>query len=88
MTEQITFQESAATQRTSLRDHLGPLGFAITFVAVVLASFILGAGISLAVKLVRRPPIVTPTHGALSQAVVASVSSAFIRQRRESTWRS
>ena len=71
MTEQITFQESAATQRTSLRDHLGPLDFAIALVTVVVACLALGAGISMLVQTVRQTPIVAPTHGALSQAVVA-----------------
>ena len=40
------------------------------------SELILGAGISLAVKMVRRPPIVTPTHGAISQAVVALMERA------------
>jgi len=59
----------------SLRARLGPLGFTIALVAVVVASFILGAGISLAVKMARRPPIATPMHGALSQAVVTRETS-------------
>ena len=71
MTEQITFQESAATQRTSLREHLGPLGFTITFVTVVLACLALGAAVSMLIPTVRRAPIVAPTHGAIGHAVVA-----------------
>jgi hypothetical protein len=73
MSEQITFQDSPVgdARPRSLRARLGPLGFTIALVTVVVASFILGAGISLAVKMVRRPTIVAPTHGAISQAVVA-----------------
>jgi hypothetical protein len=73
MSEQITFQDSPVgdARPRSLRARLGPLGFTLALVAVVVASFILGAGISLAVKMVRRPPIVAPTHGVISQAVVA-----------------
>jgi len=77
--EKVTFQESAATdetQRTSLRARLGPLGFTIALVMVVIACFALGAAVSMLVTTLRRPPIVTPTHGAISRAVVASVSSA------------
>ena len=78
MTEKITFQESTASddkqpaRQRSLRDRLGPLVFALTVVAVVLASLALGAAVSMLVTTLRRPPIVTPAHGALSQAVVAS----------------
>jgi hypothetical protein len=78
MTDKVTFQESAASdnkqpvQSRSLRDHLGPLGFTITLAAVVLAFLALGVGVSLLVKALRRPPIVT--HGALGQVVLASTA--------------
>jgi hypothetical protein len=80
MTEEITFQESAATddkRPRSLRARLGPLGFTITFVTVVLAFLALGAAVSMLVQTIRQTPIVAPTHGAVSQAVVTSVGGAY-----------
>ena len=73
MTEKITFRESAVSdqRRRSLREHLGPTGFTITLATIVLAFLALGAGVSLVVNMLRRPPIVTTTHGAASQAVLA-----------------
>ena len=51
------------TGKARLRDRLGPLGYAITLVTVVLAAFVAGAGVSVLVEMVRRPPIVALKHG-------------------------
>ncbi len=79
VTDKITFKESEADPKRaapprSLRDRLGPLSFAITLAAVVLAGLVLGTGISMLVKALRRPPIVTPTHGTLGQTVIAKIN--------------
>ena len=79
MTEKVTFQESTVSdgkqpaRQRSLRERLGPLVFALTVVAVVLAFLALGAAVSMLVTTLRRPPIVAPTHGALSRSVLASM---------------
>jgi hypothetical protein len=77
MTEKITFQENAERNEKlvrSLRARLGPLGFTVTFVAIVLGCLVVGAGVSILIKTLRRPPIVAPSHGAVSQAVLASIA--------------
>ena len=51
------------TGKARLRDRLGRLGYAITLVTVVLAGFAAGAGISVLVEMIRRPPIVALKHG-------------------------
>jgi len=54
-TDEITFHENASSDdkpRRSLRARLGWFGFILTFVAVVLVCFGLGAGISILVKIV------------------------------------
>jgi hypothetical protein len=88
MTDKVTFQESSMTddkRPRSLRARLGPLGFTIALVTVVLAFLALGAAVSMLIRATRRPPIVAPTHGAVSQAVVASVSSAYTRRSEGDT---
>jgi hypothetical protein len=77
MTEKLTFQESGASDdkpRRSLGNRLGWLGFTITFVTVVLAFLALGAAVSMLLRATRRPPIVTPTHGALGVLMVPIIS--------------
>jgi len=52
-TDEITFQENASSDdepRRSLRARLGWLGFTVTFVAVVVLCFALGAGVSILAK--------------------------------------
>ena len=49
--------------KARLRDRLGPLGYAITLVTTVLAAFVMGAGISVLVEMIRRPPIAALKHG-------------------------
>jgi hypothetical protein len=91
MTEKVTFQESTVSddkqpaRQRSLRDHLGPLGFALTVVTVVLAFLALGAAVSVLVRETRRPPIVTPAHGALSRSVLASTMMERARWTRWGT---
>ena len=58
------------TGKARLRDRLGRLGYAITLVTVVLVAFVMGAGISVLVEMVRRPPIVTLKHGVTGTVLV------------------
>jgi hypothetical protein len=83
--DKITSQDNAVsdnkqpTQSMSFREHLGPTGFKITLAIVVLAGLAVGAGISTLVNTFRRPPIVTPRHGAIGEAVLASAAGQRFR---------
>ena len=89
MTEEITFHESAGSEANreppTLRARLGPIGYTVTLATIVLAFLALGAGVSVLVKTLRRPPIVSPAHGAIyspDRCPIVAVRSS-VKERRE-----